>query len=99
MALVHRLGQRIGDAGAHADHGGLVDAEAMASAVLIDAIERLTSFWRDIEVQNIFDAATNFWTVWLARLPVTDGPSIWEISASRAGANDHEVRHSQLVLA
>src|SRR6266496_5240437 len=27
MALVHRLGQRIGDAGAHPDHGGLVDAE------------------------------------------------------------------------
>ncbi len=27
MALVHRLGQRIGDAGAHADHGGLVDAD------------------------------------------------------------------------
>src|SRR6266516_651999 len=27
MALVHRRGQGIGDAGAHADHGGLVDAE------------------------------------------------------------------------
>jgi len=27
MALVHRLGQRIGDAGPHPDHGGLVDAE------------------------------------------------------------------------
>jgi hypothetical protein len=27
MALVHRLGQRIGDVGAHADQGGLVDAE------------------------------------------------------------------------
>ena len=33
--------------------------------------------------QNIFDAAANFWTVWLARLPVTDGPSIWEISVKR----------------
>src|SRR6266516_5743200 len=27
MALVHRLGQRIGDTGAHADHGSLVNAE------------------------------------------------------------------------
>jgi hypothetical protein len=27
MALVHRLGQRVGNAGTHADHGGFVDAE------------------------------------------------------------------------
>jgi hypothetical protein len=27
MTLVHRLGQGIGDAGTHPDHGGLVDAE------------------------------------------------------------------------
>jgi hypothetical protein len=27
MALIHSLGQRIGNSGANADHGGLLDAE------------------------------------------------------------------------
>src|SRR5262249_11409392 len=36
-----------------------------------DAVRRLTGFWRDLEVHDLFDAAANFWSVWLARLPVT----------------------------
>src|SRR5713101_6708304 len=33
MPLVHSFGQRIGNAGAHADHGGLVDAELHRDSV------------------------------------------------------------------
>ena len=33
MALIHRFGQRIGDPGAHADHGGLFDAELHGDGV------------------------------------------------------------------
>jgi NTE family protein len=55
--------------------GGAVCA-ALAWAGLItagpdDAIRRLGNFWRDLEVHDFFDAVTNFWTVALARLPVT----------------------------
>ena len=35
-----------------------------------DAIRRLGDFWRDLEVHDLLDAVTNFWTVTLARLPV-----------------------------
>ncbi len=34
MALVHRLGQRIGDAGAHTDHGALVDTEVHRDGIV-----------------------------------------------------------------
>ncbi len=55
--------------------GGAMCA-ALAWAGLIapqhgDAGERLTRFWRDLEVRDILDAAANFWAVSLARLPVT----------------------------
>ena len=33
MPLIHRFGQRIGDPGAHADHGGLFDAELHGDGV------------------------------------------------------------------
>jgi NTE family protein len=32
---------------------------------------RLTRFWDDLEVHDLADAAVNFWSVWLARLPVS----------------------------
>ena len=33
MAVAHRFGQRIGNAGPHADHGGLFDAELLGNQV------------------------------------------------------------------
>ena len=36
-----------------------------------DAVARLTAFWRDLEVHDLFDAMANFWSVSLARLPFT----------------------------
>jgi NTE family protein len=36
-----------------------------------DACERLGRFWGDLEVHTFFDAAINFWSVWLARQPVS----------------------------
>jgi NTE family protein len=32
---------------------------------------RLERFWYDLEVHDLLDAAVNFWSVWLARLPVS----------------------------
>lgn len=34
------------------------------------AARRLTQFWRALEVHDLADALANFWSVWLARLPV-----------------------------
>jgi NTE family protein len=55
--------------------GGAVCA-ALAWAGLIsggpdDASRRLEAFWRDLRVHDWLDAASNFWAVTLARLPVT----------------------------
>jgi NTE family protein len=55
--------------------GGAVCA-ALAWAGLIaggadDARRRLIGFWRDLEVNDMLDAAINFWAVALARMPVT----------------------------
>lgn len=36
-----------------------------------EASERLLGFWRDLEVHGLVDELTNFWGLWLARLPVT----------------------------
>jgi NTE family protein len=36
-----------------------------------EAAQRLTRFWRDLEVHDMADAVANFWGVWLARLPIT----------------------------
>ena len=36
-----------------------------------EARARLTRFWGDLEVHDPADAAVNFWSVWLARLPVS----------------------------
>ncbi len=36
-----------------------------------EACARLTRFWGDLEVHDPADAAVNFWSVWLARLPVS----------------------------
>lgn len=36
-----------------------------------EARARLERFWRALEVDDPFDAALNFWSVWLARLPVS----------------------------
>jgi NTE family protein len=35
------------------------------------AVERLLGFWRDVEVHDLADAISNFWGVWLSRLPVS----------------------------
>jgi len=36
-----------------------------------EACARLTRFWGELEVHDPADAAVNFWSVWLARLPVS----------------------------
>jgi NTE family protein len=36
-----------------------------------EACARLTHFWDDLEVHTLADATVNFWSVWLASLPVT----------------------------
>jgi NTE family protein len=56
--------------------GGAMCA-ALAWAGLIrggpdEAVRRLGEFWRDLEVHDLVDAALNFWSVSLARLPVTE---------------------------
>jgi NTE family protein len=45
-----------------------------------EASMRLTAFWRDLRVHDLLDAATNFWAVTLARLPVTQevSPYLYE---------------------
>jgi NTE family protein len=53
--------------------GGAICA-ALAWAGLLsngpdDAINRLAHFWRDLEVHDLPDAVTNFWGLWLSRLP------------------------------
>src|SRR3954467_2891659 len=55
--------------------GGAVCA-SLAWAGLIaegpnDALRRLQGFWNDLEVRDVLDAWTNFWSVWLARAPIT----------------------------
>ncbi|MER2507845.1 MAG: patatin-like phospholipase family protein [Amaricoccus sp.] len=61
--------------------GGAVCASLVWSGLVRDgggpavASETLASFWRDLSAQDPLDAAVNFWSVSLARLPVT-----WEIS-------------------
>lgn len=54
--------------------GAMCAALAWAGLVMgshDDAIDRLTGFWRDLEVHDLLDAAANFWSVFLARMPVT----------------------------
>ncbi len=54
--------------------GAMCAALAWAGLVMgshDDAIDRLTRFWRDLEVHDLLDAAANFWSVFLARMPVT----------------------------
>jgi NTE family protein len=48
-----------------------------------DSIARLTSFWSDLEVHDFYDALTNFWGLWIARLPVTAevSPYLYEPTA------------------
>ena len=36
-----------------------------------EALARLGAFWRDLEVRDLLDAMLNFWSVWLARFPVS----------------------------
>src|SRR3954453_19998961 len=36
-----------------------------------NALRRLREFWNDLEVHDVLDAWTNFWSVWLARAPFT----------------------------
>ena len=36
-----------------------------------EAARRLDAFWRDLEAVGVVDSIANFWTVTLARLPVT----------------------------
>jgi NTE family protein len=36
-----------------------------------NAVRRLREFWNDMEVHDVLDAWTNFWSVWLARAPFT----------------------------
>jgi NTE family protein len=36
-----------------------------------EAIRRLEQFWRDLEARDVLDAMLNFWSVWLARAPVS----------------------------
>ena len=36
-----------------------------------EACARLERFWSDLEARDLMDAAVNFWSVWLARLPVS----------------------------
>jgi NTE family protein len=36
-----------------------------------EACARLERFWSDLEARDFLDAAVNFWSVWLARLPVS----------------------------
>ena len=47
---------------------GLVAGGADTSG---DAVRRLRGFWNDLEVHDLLDAWTNFWSVWLARAPFT----------------------------
>jgi NTE family protein len=54
--------------------GGAMCASLAWAGMLTDgpdeACARLERFWTDLEVHNFLDAAVNFWSVWLARLPV-----------------------------
>jgi NTE family protein len=55
--------------------GGAICA-SLAWAGMLDkgpdaARTRLERFWRDLEVNDPFDAVLNFWSVWFARLPVS----------------------------
>ncbi len=36
-----------------------------------EAVDRLLGFWRDLKVHDWVDAVSNFWGVWLSRLPIT----------------------------
>jgi NTE family protein len=36
-----------------------------------NALRRLQGFWKDLEVHDVLDAWTNFWSVWLTRAPFT----------------------------
>jgi NTE family protein len=36
-----------------------------------EAAQRLSAFWRDIQVRDLMDAIGNLWAVWMARAPVT----------------------------
>jgi NTE family protein len=37
-----------------------------------DALQRLSGYWRDLEVHDMLDVVMNFWAVTLARMPVTE---------------------------
>ena len=55
--------------------GGAICA-ALAWAGMIDggpddAVRRLSEFWRDLQVHDLFGAVLNFWALTFARLPVT----------------------------
>src|SRR5215212_4680004 len=36
-----------------------------------NTLRRLQGFWKDLEVHDVLDAWTNFWSVWLTRAPFT----------------------------
>jgi NTE family protein len=51
-----------------------------------EAVQRLLSFWRDLEVRDWVDVVSNFWAVWSSRLPVTVdlNPYLYEPAAEPA---------------
>src|SRR3954454_21286881 len=58
--------------------GGAVCASLAWAGLVADgpagpgnALRRLRGFWNDLEVHDALDAWTNFWSVWLARAPLT----------------------------
>jgi NTE family protein len=62
---------------------GLVSGKPDAAG---DAVRRLAAFWRELEADDLVDAATNFWGLWLARLPVVAevSPYAYEPAAAPA---------------
>ena len=48
-----------------------------------EAARRLVAFWRDLEVHDLTDAMVNFWSVALARAPITAevSPYLYEPAA------------------
>jgi NTE family protein len=55
--------------------GGAMCASLAWAGIVSDGPEnacmRLERFWNDLEVHDFLDAAVNFWSVWLARLPIS----------------------------
>jgi NTE family protein len=73
--LDHEHAGRIRIAALSGTSGGAMCAAlawaGLASTGAREAQERLTAFWHDVETQDVWDATLNFWTVLLARLPVS----------------------------